>query len=188
MKKLIAILMFCTSMQAGALELAGVTVANDAHLGNTALQLNGAGVRTKFFFKIYVGALYLAQPAHDAGGVLADDGAKRVSLVMMRDVDSRRLRDGFNKGIEANNTPAEIDALKEQIGQFLDIFGNRDDMKEGDTIMLDYLPGDGTRVTIDGEEAGRVAGDAFFRALLRVWFGDHPVDSDLERGMLGASR
>lgn len=188
MKKLITLLLLCLSLQASALELAGVKLADSAQLGSAKLQLNGAGIRTKFFFKVYVGALYLAQPARDAAAVLNDTGTKRVSLTMLRDVGSKRLLDGFNRGIAANNTPAQLAALKPQIEQFSAIFSQREEVKKGDAIMLDYLPGEGLRVTIDGAEVGRVAGAEFFHALLLIWFGDHPADADLERGMLGAAR
>ncbi|HEY9198971.1 MAG TPA: chalcone isomerase family protein, partial [Gammaproteobacteria bacterium] len=59
---LIALLMCLPAAQ--ALELSGVTVHDSVqtHADGSALLLNGAGVRRRFFMDIYVGALYLAQP------------------------------------------------------------------------------------------------------------------------------
>ena len=59
MKKLIAILLLCLIAPANALELAGVKLDDKAQVENAALQLNGAGIRTRVIFKVYVGALYL---------------------------------------------------------------------------------------------------------------------------------
>lgn len=50
-------------MPAGAAEIEGTMVPDTAKAGDAApeLVLNGAGVRTRVFFRVYVGALYLQQ-------------------------------------------------------------------------------------------------------------------------------
>jgi len=182
MKKLIAVLMLCISIQVHALEVKGVKVPDTAQVGNATLQLNGAGIRTKFFFKVYVGALYLDKKAHTAADVLADAGAKRVAMHWLMGVGSKKVRDGFEDDLKANKTPARLD---EQVKQFLAIFDTFKEVKEGDVIDIDYVPDEGTVVSLNGKEIGRVAGADFHGALMRVWFGDHPADEDLEEGMLG---
>jgi len=182
MKKLFAILMLCVSMQASALELKGVKVPDTAQVGKAMLQLNGAGIRTKFFFKVYVGALYLDKKVHTAADVLADTGAKRVAMHWLMGVGSQKVRDGFEDDLKANKTPARLDA---QVKQFLSIFDTFKEVKEGDVIDVDYVPDEGTIVSLNGKEIGQVAGAEFGGALMRVWFGDHPADEDLEEGMLG---
>jgi Chalcone isomerase-like len=177
--------LLCLSAQAYALELAGVRLDDKAQVGNAALQLNGAGIRTKFFFKVYVGALYLGEKTHSAATVLADAGIKRVELHMLRDVSGKKLLDAFDEGLAANNTPAELAALDARVKEFSAIFRTVDEAEDGDVITIDYFPDEGTRVSVNGAEKGRVAGAEFNRALLRVWLGDHPVDEGLERGMLG---
>jgi hypothetical protein len=58
--------------------------------------------------------------------------------------------------------------------------------KKGSVIALDFVPGTGTRVLVDGAAKGKpIAGDEFYRGLLRIWLGDKPVDGDLKKGMLG---
>ena len=57
--------------------------------------------------------------------------------------------------------------------------------KSGDTILLDYVPGTGTRVLINGESKGMIPGEEFNRALLRIWLGDQPADAALKKAMLG---
>jgi Chalcone isomerase-like len=45
--------------------------------------LNGAGRRTKYFFKVYVAALYVEEPAVAANKVIADPGIKRRQLTLL---------------------------------------------------------------------------------------------------------
>ena len=72
-----------------------------------------------------------------------------------------------------------------QIRQMKQIFDSVNEVKPGDIITLDYLPASGTRITVNGTERGTIAGDAFNRALLRIWLGKNPVQDDLKKGMLG---
>lgn len=185
MKKLIAIFLLCLSTQAFSLELEGVAFADKIQLGNASLQLNGAGIRTKLFFKVYVGALYLVEKKHTVPAVLADVGAKRVSMHMLRELSSEKLLEAFDKGLSNNNTAAELAAVDARIKEFSAIFRTSGEVVKGDVITLDYFPGEGTRVSINGTEKGRVAGADFNRALLKIWLGDDPVDGDLKKELLG---
>jgi len=41
-------------------------------------------------------------------------------------------------------------------------------------------------VAIDGKPAGEpIQGEDFYRALLRIWLGDQPVQEDLKKALLG---
>ncbi len=170
---------------AGALELAGVKLADTAQVGTANLQLNGAGIRTKLFFKIYVGALYLPQKQISADAIIADDHEHRVALHIVRDMGSDKLLHAFNEAIEANHTKDELDAMGAQFRQMAEIFNAVKEVKPGDVITLDYLPGSGTQISVNGAARGTVAGVAFNRALLKIWLGGKPVQDDLKKGMLG---
>jgi len=53
-------------------------------------------------------------------------------------------------------------------------------------VNLDFVPGHGTRVVINGELRGQpIAGRAFFDALLDGWIGENPVSESLKRALLG---
>jgi len=78
---------------------------------NTVLQLNGGGIRTKFFFKIYVGALYLPQKQTSAEAIIADEHEHRVVMYMLHELSSEKLFSAFKEAIEANQSPAEMAAL-----------------------------------------------------------------------------
>jgi hypothetical protein len=144
--------------------------------------LNGAGTRKKFFVKVYVGALYLPKKVTSVDAVLNETGPKRVLMhFLYKKVEGYKLADGWTEGFE-NNSESEMDKLKARLADFNKLFM---DVKKGDVILLDYLPGQGTRVTIKGQEKGTIPGEDFNRALLKVWLGPEPADAGLKGAMLG---
>ena len=172
---------------ASAAEIEGVRLADSVRLGEGGpeLVLNGAGVRTRVVFKVYVGALYLQRKAGDAKAVLSDPGAKRVAMHLLRDLSADQLFSALNEGLRNNHTADELAKFDAQVKQLEGIFRAVKAAKSGDTILLDYAPGAGTRVTVNGESRGVVPGDDFNRALLRVWLGEQPADAALKKAMLG---
>ncbi len=179
-KMLIVLIVLCFSTSAVALELAGVTIPDTL---SADLQLNGAGIRSKFFFKIYIGALYLEHPSDNAEAVLEDTGAKQMVMHILYDeIDAEKLVEGWNDGFEANLGESELEELGPRIKQFNDFFVA---VRSGDEILLDYQPEVGTVVTIAGKKQGTVSGADFNRALLSIWLGEHPVTDDLRQALLG---
>jgi hypothetical protein len=176
-------LLLCGS--ASALEIEGVRLEDKAQLGDVSLQLNGAGLRTKLFLNIYVGALYLPQKQTSADAIIAGEHERRVALHMLRGVSSKTLFGAFDKAIRKNHTSAELIVLDEQLRQMEQIFAAIADVKPADVIMLDYLPGSGTRITVNDMARGTIAGKEFYRALLKIWLGNNPVQQELKKGMLG---
>jgi hypothetical protein len=173
------------SVSASAMEVAGVKLPDSAQVGNQQLVLNGAGMRNKWFFKVYIGALYLTQKQSSAEAVIADENVHRIALRMMRGLGSKKLYGAFSEAIEANHTPAELAAMDADLKQMAEIFDAVKEVKEGDVITLDYLPGNGTQISVNGTARGTIAGAAFNRALLRIWLGSKPAQEDLKKEMLG---
>jgi hypothetical protein len=165
-----------------AATVAGVDVPDTASVANTPLLLNGAGVRVKFFFKIYAGGLYLQQKSSDPAAIAAGDGPDRILMHMIYDgVSKSQFADAWHDDFKANN-PGDYDKLHDQIEQFISWFG---DSKKDDVITMDYVPGTGTQVSWNGELRGTIPGAAFHHALLNVYMGPNPPTSSLKDGMLG---
>lgn len=168
-----------------AREVAGINLPETLTLqgDSTPLVLNGAGIRSKFIFDIYVGALYLPARATTVEAILAEPGPKRVSMhFLYEEVSKDKLTDGWREGLENNLDEARFQQLEPALKRFNALFRT---VKEGDVIEIDYLPGKGTRVWINGELQGTVEDPRFFPALLLVWLGEDPADADLKDGMLG---
>ncbi len=170
---------------AHALKLAGVHLPDTAQIGSQALVLNGAGVRTKWFFKVYVGALYLPQKEASGAAVMADERAHRMAMHMLHALGSGKLFDAFDEAFAACHTPEEMEAMEVQLGELKRIFAAVEQVHEGDVITLDYAPGVGTQISVNEALRGTIAGAAFNRALLKIWLGDKPVQEDLKKGLLG---
>ena len=188
MKSILAVMLagaLLSLAPAFAAEVEGVKLADKVQLGGVELALNGAGVRTRIFFKVYVGALYLQKETGSADAVLADAGPKRVAMHLLRELGSEQLFTALKEGLADNHSPDQVAKLEPQVKQMEKIFFAIKSAKKGDAIMLDYLPRAGTRIILNSEEVGTVAGVDFYRALLRVWLGDKPVDASLKKAMLG---
>jgi hypothetical protein len=189
MKRLFIVTLFVSALTAAqAAEIAGVKLNDRLRLapGGPELVLNGAGIRTRAIFKVYVAGLYLQEKRGTTGEVLALAGPKRVAMTMLRDLGAQQLSEALAEGIRNNSTAAEQEALKARIEELLAIMNALGEAKKGDAILLDFLPDSGTRVVVNGQPRGKsIAGDDFYRALLRIWLGDKPVDGDLKKGMLG---
>ncbi len=60
--------------------------------------------------------------------------------------------------------------------------------QKGSVIQLDYVPGQGTHITLGGKALGRtLRARTSTRALLKIWLGEHPSDNALKRDLLGVS-
>jgi len=166
-----------------AKEVAGVSLNDEVSVGGTPLLLNGAGVRSKFFIKVYVGGLYLPSKSHSAAEILAMKGPNRVVMHFLYDeVSKDKLVDGWTEGFEKNQDKAAMDQLRTELDRFNALF---ETVHSGDVIELDYLPATGTIIRIKGAKKGVIEGADFNRALLAVWLGDEPADSDLKEALLG---
>jgi len=170
---------------ASAQKLADVNISEQISVDgvDAPLILNGAGIRSKFFFKIYVGALYLPKKQNNAEAVLKSTQPNRVLMHFLYDeVEKKKLVDAWIEGFEENVSSKVFSALKDRLKNFNAMFS---DVHKGDVILLDYIPQKGTRVTIRNEVKGIIEGADFNRALLSVWLGEEPVTDELKNAMLG---
>lgn len=173
--------------QVSAVEVAGVKLEDTNKVGGKDLVLNGAGVRTKAIFKVYVAGLYLTEKKTTVADILAMTGPRRVTLVMMRDVSADDFGQSFITGLNNNADKAEKTKIINQTAQFGEMFTLLPGIKKGDVLTLDWIPGSGTVSTLNGKKMGEVIPDvAFYNAVLKIWLGENPADSSLKPRLLGA--
>ena len=168
---------------ARAATVAGVNVPETATLAGQQLVLNGAGLAKKAMVKIYVAALYLPSKTDNAEAALAQSGAAKITMTLMRDVD-KQLSGSLSDGFVNNNTPADVTKFKARLDRFSALFVG---IKAGQLIEIDFASGVGTTVTIAGKARGTIEGDDFAKATLRIWLGPKPPSDALKAGMLGKS-
>ena len=164
-------------------KIAGVELADSYRIDQQALLLNGAGVRSKMFVKVYVAALYVSETSTSPAAILAAPGAKSMQMTMLyKEVEAGKITQGWNDGFSANLTNAELEPLKQRLEKFNALFPP---LYKGDIVRMDYSPGTGTLLSINDRQLGHIEGADFFTALLKVWIGEQPVDKNLKKGLLG---
>ena len=155
-------------------------------LGGQPLVLNGAGVRKRLVFDIYVGGLYVPKRAARTEDLVGQPGPKRVALRFLRDVEGELFVNSLHVGLKANHTEAELARWQKQIETLTTTIKTIALARRGDTVYFDYTPQDGTRVSVNGVTRGPlIPGEDFYAAVLRVWLGETPADAGLKKGMLG---
>lgn len=167
-----------------AAEVAGVKIEDSLRVGGSELLLNGAGIRSKLFIKVYVGALYVGRKSTAAAAIIDSQQPRRVIMRLLRDLDAETLSSAMDEGLRANNPPAELAEMKTQTDQLIGIMKGIGKAREGDTIAIDFSA-EGVTVGLNGETRGKVAGPGFAKALLKVWLGDKPADASLKKALLG---
>lgn len=167
----------------------GVKVEDTATVGGKTLVLNGAGMRKKFVINVYVAALYLSEKKSTPAEVQALTTPKRLSLIMQREASSDEMGQLFITSMNKNSTKEEKAKLISQTGKFGELFASLEKVKKGDVTSLEWIPGTGTVVSVNGKAMGEALPDiAFYNALLRVWLGDNPAQDDLKEALLGGKK
>ena len=171
---------------AAPVTLSGVKYEDSAELRGARVQLNGAGVRYKAVFKVYTAGLYLPRKADTTDEVLAMPGPKRMSITMLRDIDSGELGKLFSRGMEDNMDKTAFSKLIPGVVRMSQIFSDHKKLNAGESFMIDWIPGSGAIVTVKGVQQGEPFKEPeFFNALLRIWLGPNPADWKLKDALLG---
>jgi len=182
----LAALAMSSGLLAAPLELAGVQLADPVELAGARLQLNGAGIRYKAVFKVYVAALYLEKKAGTPEEVLAAPGARRMSITLLREIDSNELGKGFTKAFEENAPKTDMARLIPGLLKMGQVFADQKRMAPGEGFTVDWIPGTGTVISVKGQPQGEAIREVeFFNAMLRIWLGSKPADARLKDELLG---
>lgn len=171
------------SAPVAALTVGGVDVPESYTAGNTELQLNGAGTRSKFFMDMYVGSLYTSSAQQDGNAVVEADEPQAITLhITSGMITSERMTEATMEGFEAS-TGGDMSSVQADIDQFMAVF--KDEIKEGDVFDLVYAPEEGVKVLKNGEQKDTVGDLEFKKALFGIWLSDDPAQKSLKKNMLG---
>ncbi|MAG88356.1 chalcone isomerase family protein [Zunongwangia profunda] len=164
------------------IEVGGVTLPKTVEFKGETLQLNGAGVREKFWIDLYAGGLYLQQKSSDADQIMTADKPMAIKLhIVSKLITSKKMIDAVNEGFE-NSTKGNTAPLASEIKKFKGFFN--DEIKKDDVFDLVYIPGTGVVSYKNGEEKGTIKGLAFKEALFGIWLSKKPAEDDLKAAML----
>lgn len=162
-----------------------VTMPDSINIKSKDLVLNGMGTRkaTWLKVKVYVGGLYLSKKATDANDILSQPYPKYLRMHFVRDVDGKKLKEGWIEGFEAAVEFNTRNMIQTQIDQFV---GMMEDVNKNDEIVLTFTD-KGVEVDIKNKQKGTIAGEKFSHALLSVWFVK-ARDEGLRDGLQGVEK
>jgi len=167
-------------------EIDGVKYASAFKLDGKSLQLNGAATKTnKIGIRNFSVAVYAGEKGRSASALLAAPGPKRIAYKFLRPVMADGMR-FLTRGVEANLARADFVKALGGVARLGAILGGHPTFAEGDSFTIDYQPGLGTFLAINGQrDAEPIKEPEFFKAMLLIWVGDKPVDPKMKAGILG---
>lgn len=173
---------------AAVIDVAGVKFEDTIDQRGSKLVLNGAGIRYKAIFKVYSAGLYLPKKTSSPEEVLSMAGSKRISITMLREIDSSELGKLFTRGVEDNVPKTEMSKLIPGLIRMGQIFSDQKRLLAGDSFTFEWVPGTGGVLSVKGKVQGESFKEPeFFLALLRIWLGTVPADHKLKEALLGKS-
>jgi hypothetical protein len=174
------LLLFATTWLASAGSLAGVTLPDSTTVGGQTLTLNGMGLREKLgFLDIYVAGLYLPAKSSDGSKVISSDVPKQIVMHFVYNVTRDQLVETFRESISKNPKAASFSSQMQQLE------AGMTDMKKGDQIKIEYIPGTGTNIYLRGTKKATLSGKDFMEALFSIYLGPNPPTAALKSGLLG---
>jgi hypothetical protein len=182
----IALSLLTAAASANVVDVAGVKLDETLELRGAKLVLNGAGIRYKAVFKVYTAGLYLTKKAGTPDEVMAAPGPRRLTITMLREIDSAELGKLFTRGVEDNSPKGEMSRLIPGLIRMGQIFSDQKRLFPGENFVIDWIPGTGTVITVKGKAQGEPFKEPeFFNALMRIWLGPQPADWKLKDALLG---
>ncbi len=170
-----------------AKDMAGVEIKDVIRLSpeTNPIQLNGASTKRKAAHTIYIGGLYLQNEKHSLSDILADNGPKRFLFYCKTNkISPETMIQSFDQGMTINNSPDTLKRIQAKINKFHNVWDGLT-ISQGDEIWIDYLPEEGTRISINGKVKAKISGKDFYDAFLRAWLGKYPVNAKIKHAMLG---
>ena len=178
--------LFLAPAAQAAVELSGVKVEDTATVAGTKLQLNGAGIRYKGPFKIYVGDLYTTKKVSSLEELTAAPGPKRLTMTFLREIEAGPFGKLLTRGVEDNVPKVEMSKLVPGLMRMSDIFTVNKILVPGETVVIDWIPGTGMVITAKGKVQGEPFKEPeFYKAIMSIWFGPVPADFKLKDALLG---
>jgi hypothetical protein len=169
---------------AAAATLEGATFPDSYRVNGRPLVLNGMGVRklTIFRIRIYVAALYLPRPSHDAAAILASPEPKVIRLVFIHSGSKAQVEKEYRDG-EAKNCGHGECAPSDEV-DFERLVAAAPAVEPGDTTTYVFTD-KGVQVFANNNMIGDFADVDLAKHLLLGFIGEHAPTAVLRNALLG---
>jgi len=169
---------------ARALEIQGVTPAQQVQVSGQTLQLNGAGLRSFTLLlvpiKIYVAAFYTPARLRSEAAVMASPGPLQFDFTFLRAVGQGDVTKAWTSQF-AQSVSYSYARYAQDRDAFISYFGPLQSMG----VERVQFVGTNTLVYDSGKLKGTIVGRDFQKAFLSLWFGSKAVSPDLKAALLG---
>ena len=173
-------ILLCTLLSWSA-TLAGVTFPDKHVVDQQTLNLNGLGLREKFWVDIYVAALYLPFQSKNPNKVIKSDVPKRLDIEFIYSkVPKQKMLDTFEQNLKDN--PQISPPAQEKMRSCYKWFQN---FTTGDTVSFIYEPKQGTTFIVNGSPKATIPGIDFMEAVFTIYLGPKPASVPLRQALLG---
>lgn len=161
----------------------GVELPETMQVDNTGLTLNGAGVRNKYFMKVYVAGLYVTEPSSDATAIM---NADEVQAMRVEITSSMITRARFQETVQGGLKQSAGDEYPKYEHMLDELWADKNlEVDKGDVFEYRYVPGEGTHFLRNGATLKVVKGLDFKRVLFGIYLGEDPVQDSLKAELLG---
>jgi hypothetical protein len=157
--------------------------ATEAMVDGQALPLRGVGRLVWMrMVTVYDAALYL--PAEVPGTDALKAIPKRLELRYHISIKGGKFGESAEPFLEKNVPKEVLGRLMPRIEQLNRLYR---DVNEGDRYALDYTPGKGTTLSLNGSPLGVVEGADFAAAYFAIWLGAKPISDTMRDELMGTS-
>jgi len=157
-----------------------VLSAHAAPFQTAPLPLRGEATYTYWGFTVYKARLFVPADIVDVQQSLGKTPL-RLELTYARDL---KREDFIESGavFMKDNKEIPFQTVSQQNEQMNALYQN---VKEGDTYAIEFLPGKGTTLYYNGEPQGMVPGDAFAASFLGIWLSRYSLKQSFTEELLG---
>lgn len=166
--------------KAQALSISDTQIKESLVFDGHNLTLNGAGIRTKLFFKVYIGALYVSSKTNNADSIIGSTTPRVIELTFLRDIDGEKISSAFREGF-SKNCMARCDELKVKVD---DLAKAVPAIKQGQLLQI-VATIEGVKLNLDGKSMADVKAQDLGKEMTRIFIGKNPPTEELKKGLLG---
>ncbi|WP_440995676.1 chalcone isomerase family protein [Arhodomonas sp. SL1] len=144
------------------------------------LTLAGTGVaKYRVLFTVYAAALHVPEGT-PRESLLAEDTPRSLTIEYFYDIDAADLARAADEVLERQLDDSERATIADAVDRLHRLYRP---VSEGDRYRMTYLPGTGTRLALNGEVLGTVAGAAFARAYFGIWLAEGALSDSLRTAL-----
>jgi hypothetical protein len=134
------------------------------------------------FVTVYDAALYL--PGDAAGKDALKDVPKRLEIRYHVSIKAEKFGESAEPFLKKNVPAEKLAGIRQRIEQLNRLYR---DVKEGDRYALDYAPGKGTTLSLNGSPLGTIEGADFADAYFAIWLGAKPINDTMRDELMGTT-